>query len=227
MSSASDSPIICRTTPWYVRRMGLMFLMLAIFSAWFFKDWKWGYPKKAAMYAEYQRITALPNGQEEWLKVSAEKGWPKAPGDSDKITQDKIDEQRNFTFVMGAGALAVLITFLLNRGKVLTADAASFTPPGSKTPIPFSSVFRVNKIKWRNKGLAYIHYKDASGAEKKAVIDDLKYGGAEQVLNRLLANFNGEIIDVEEAAPVEKEASAAIEEPADAAKPPASSEGQA
>ena len=59
-------------------------------------------------------------------------------------------------------------------------------------------MFRVDKRKWKHKGLAAIFYRDEQGNEKKAVIDDLKYSGADQVLDRLLGRFSGEVIDLDE-----------------------------
>jgi hypothetical protein len=178
--------------------MLLMFAMLAAFAGWFYKDYRWGYPKKAEIYSEYKKVIAQPDGQAQWTKISQEKGWPYAPDD---ITADKIAEQGKFAIGLGIGALAVLATFLMNRGKQLTADAVSFTPPGAKAAIPFAAVTRVDKTRWKHKGLAYAYFKDASGAERKAVIDDLKFGGADQILNRLESQFGGEIIDVAEEPP--------------------------
>jgi hypothetical protein len=199
MSDPTSEPIVCPTTPWYTRRMLLMFAMLAAFAGWFYKDFKWGYPKKAAVYAEYKKVIDLPDGKAQWTKISQEKGWDDPP---DEITTDEIGTQGKFAVGLGLGALGVLVTFLLNRGKTLTADAAGFTPPGAKVAIPFAAVTRVDKTRWKHKGLAYAYYKDAAGAERKAVIDDLKFGGADRVLDRLLSVFGGEIIDVaEEPAP--------------------------
>jgi len=207
MSDPSTSPIVCATTPWYARRMLLMFAMLAAFAGWFYKDYRWGYPKKAAVYAEYKKVIGQPDGKTQWTALSKEKGWDDPP---DEITPDKIGEQGKFAVGLGLGALAVLATFVVNRGKKLTADASGFTPPGRRTPIPFTSVQRVDKTRWKHKGLAYAYYKDAAGTERKAVIDDLKYAGAEQVLDRLLSSFGGDIVDVaEESAPGAGEAGAA------------------
>lgn len=199
MSESSADPIICRTTPWYARRKLLMFLMLAAFAGWFYKDYRWGYPKKAEIYAEYKKITEQPDGQAVWTKVSKEKNWPYTP---DQITPDKIGTQGKFAVGLGLAALAVLGTFLINRGQRLTADATSFTPPRAKAPIPFTAVTRVDKTPWKNKGLAYVYYKEESGAERKAVIDDLMFGGADRILDRLLSAFGGEIIDVAEDPPL-------------------------
>jgi len=198
MSEPPTTAIVCPTTPWYMRRMLLMAGMLAAFAGWFYKDYRWGYPEKAAIFAEYQEIMTQPDGLAQWEKRAAEKKWPQQP---DEITPDKIGEQGKFAVGLGLAALAVLVTFLINRGKKLTADATSFTPPGHRTPIPFAAVTRIDKTRWKHKGLAYAYFKDPAGSERKAVIDDLKYAGADRVLQRLETTFGGEIIDVAEEPP--------------------------
>jgi hypothetical protein len=212
MSDPAASPIVCPTTPWYTRRMLLMFAMLAAFAGWFYKDYRWGYPKKAAVYAEYKKVIDQPDGKAQWTRISKEKGWDDPP---DEITPDKIGEQGKFAVGLGLGALAVLGTFLVNRGKKLTADASGFTPPGARAAIPYTSVVRVDKTRWKHKGLAYAYYKDAAGTERKAVIDDLKYGGADQILDRLLSSFGGDIVDIaEDAAPPTGESQSGASTPA-------------
>jgi hypothetical protein len=96
----------------------------------------------------------------------------------------------------------------LNRSKVLLGEDDHWvSPEGLK--IPYASVFRVDKRKWDNKGLAYAWYRSGS-VEKRAVIDDLKFGGADKVLDRILSRFSGELIEK-------------ISEPEGAAGPPADS----
>ena len=67
---------------------------------------------------------------------------------------------------------------------------------GQHVPL-FASAFRIDRRKWDHKGLAYVYYKDANDREKRAVIDDLIFGGAVKVLERLEANFKGDVIDLE------------------------------
>ena len=99
--------------------------------------------------------------------------------------------------VLGLAALAVLVRFLLQRGTTLRADETGLTTPAGRR-VPFDKVFRIDKRKWKNKGLAAIFYRDEQGNEKKADIDDLKYSGADQVLDRLLGRFSGEVVDLDE-----------------------------
>ena len=83
---------------------------------------------------------------------------------------------------------------MINRGKVLRADELSFTSPNGQRVL-FSSAHRIDKRKWDNKGLAYVHYRDENEKERRAVIDDLKFDGADKILDRLLENFDGELVE--------------------------------
>jgi hypothetical protein len=90
--------------------------------------------------------------------------------------------------------LAVLGTMIVNRKRVLRADAAAFfTPKGER--VPFASAFRVDQRKWDNKGLAYVYYRDEAEKERRATIDDLKFGGADAIRKRLLENFDGDLVE--------------------------------
>ncbi len=217
-AAGGTGEIVCHTTPWYFRRMGLMFLMVTAFGLWFLKDGLWKYPDEIAIYAEYQvfeeRSKAYDQFEAEgrlqdWPAFAAEKGWDEGepqdwrdyaasrdkplPEEPEERLPGKEREQLFWAAGMGALALAILVVFLINRPKSLKADATSFTTPDGRR-IAFDSVHRVDKRKWKNKGLAYAHYKSDKGAGK-ATIDDLKFGGADAVLDRLLANFEGELID--------------------------------
>lgn len=93
------------------------------------------------------------------------------------------------------GGLIVGVLLLLNRNKTLQGGEDHFiTPEGRR--VAFDEVFRIDKRKWDNKGLAYAWYREGgSGPERKAVIDDLKFDGAGRILDRLLASFSGELIE--------------------------------
>jgi len=59
-----------------------------------------------------------------------------------------------------------------------------------------ADAFRIDKRKWDQKALAYVFYREGGeGPIRKAIIDDLKYAQAGQVLEGLLANFHGELIE--------------------------------
>ncbi len=218
--SASE-PIVCRVTRWYYRRMGMLAGLCLVFGCLFLYDGIWGYPKVIAIAREKERFTkeflpsfdeakkygrleqwietakaqGMPTGVDgdppRWKSYAAQKGWEEEPK---LYSEREIAEQFHFAYGCFTGALIACILMLLNRGKVLRGEADHWvTPEGVR--IPYADVFRVDKRKWEHKGLAYAWYRTQPGAEKRAVIDDLKFGGADQILERLLSRFSGELIE--------------------------------
>ncbi len=218
--SASE-PIVCRVTSWYYRRMGMLAGLFLIFGLVFLYDGVLGYPKVVAIAQEKEKFmkeflpsfeAAKKDGRmEQWIADAKAKGMPTGvDGDSPRwksyaakngweeepklYSQREIAEQFYYAYGCLAGALIVGFLILLNRGKVLRGEADHWvTPEGLQ--IRYADVFRVDKRKWEHKGLAYAWCRTQKGAEKRAVFDDLKYGGADQVLERLLARFSGELIE--------------------------------
>jgi len=213
-------PILCRVTPWYYRRMGMLAGLCLVFGSFFLKDGLWGYPeavaiakKKEAFIHEFlpsfetakkngtmaewianAKAKDMPTGVDgdspRWKSYAAQNGWEEEPK---HFTDKEIAEQFYFAYGCFGAAVISLILILLNRGKVLRGEAAHWvTPEGVQ--IPYADVFRVDKRKWEHKGLAYAWYR-VQGVEKRAVIDDLKYSGADRILERLLARFSGELIE--------------------------------
>ncbi|OYW77063.1 MAG: hypothetical protein B7Z37_05970 [Verrucomicrobia bacterium 12-59-8] len=230
-------PILCRVTPWYFRRMGMLAGLCLIFGFVFLYDGLWGYPKvvaiaqkmewftkeylpsyeaakkegRLAQWMEDAKAKGLPTGVDgdspRWKSYAAQNGWPEEP----KLYSDhEIAEQFYFAYGCFAGALITGLLILLNRGKLLRGEADHWvTPEGVQ--IRYTDVFRVDKRKWEHKGLAYAWHRGQGGKEKRVVIDDLKYSGAERILERLLSRFSGELIEKvsepesSEAAPAEAE----------------------
>lgn len=219
-TSAPQGTIICTVTPWYHKRMGRMGLLLAFFALWFFKDGKWTWPeerRQAEVLTDFRRLRddydkAKTEGRlEAWTAEAKTKGYPLNeegmliktaayaaqhdwPEDPKLRTPQEIEQQFYYAAGAGIAALLVLGFWMLNRGRKLIGEADHFiTPEGVR--VAFSEVFRVDKRKWDNKGLAYVSYKTASGGEKTAVIDDLKFEGAEHVLARVVSHFSGELIE--------------------------------
>jgi hypothetical protein len=198
MSDSTDpnAPIVCHASGWYLwKRVVPMSIVPLLMSAYFFYDYKVGYPAKLEIYEEFQRYKK-EGRSEEWVRYSADQGWPKEP---DLMDQRKIDEQ--FHWGVGVGILGIwcLGYYLLSYPKKLKSDATSFTPPWSG-PIPFSSVVKLDKRPWKLKGLAKVFYQKGSKV-KTVMIDDLRFPGAEKVLARLEHHFTGEIIDNAEEPP--------------------------
>lgn len=201
--------------------MGMLAGLLLVFGLVFLYDGFRGYPKsveiakrKEWFTSEYlpsfdraksggrlelwiaeSKAKGLPTGIDgeppRWVSFAAQNGWDENP----KLYSDReIAEQFWFGYGCIAGALVVGIIILLNRGKVLRGEADHWvTPEGVK--IAYADVFRVDKRKWEHKGLAYAWHRSVNATARRAVIDDLKFGGADRILERLLSRFSGELIE--------------------------------
>jgi hypothetical protein len=219
---AKEEVIECRVTPWYFKRMGMLAAMLIVFAGLFFYDGIWGYAaknEKAAMKERFEeevlkgydraksentldawraemiekRWPVDINGQPpKWMSYAAEHGIDEKPK---RYSDKEIAEQFWWGGTMGLGSLIVGVLVFLNRSKMLKGYAEHWVTPEGKEVL-YTDVFRVDKRKWDNKGLAYAFHRGADGVkEVREVIDDLKFAGADRVLERLLARFRGELIE--------------------------------
>jgi len=218
-----EETIICRVTPWFYRRMGIMSVMFLFFGLYFVYDGWRGYPeenkiaekkvwfeqtvqkaydeakKEGAESLKAWMVKAKSEGwindlesPPRWDAYAAERSWSSEPK---MHSPDAIEQQYYWGGAMLLGTLYCGGLLLLNRNKTFVGNFDHMVMPDGKK-VQFSDVFKVDKRKWDNKGLAYAYYRTSeSGAEQKAVIDDLKFDGAGKVLERLLAQFSGELIE--------------------------------
>lgn len=229
MQTARSDIIECPVTPWYYKRMGLMAAMFLVFGLLFFKDGAYAWPKEATMAAERERyqtdvLDAYDkarsagtlgawqaeakaqgidlNAQGEplpWAAIAARKSWPEKPK---KRTPAEIEQQFYWGYAMMLGVVIIGALILRSRNQKLIGHADHFITPDGRR-VNHADAFRIDKRKWEHKALAYVFYREGgAGATRKAVIDDLKYAGAGQVLAALESNFHGELIE-KQAAPVE------------------------
>lgn len=272
----ANADIVCRVDGRYYRQMGLLFLLFIGFAAWFFYDWKFGYPNENPVFFEWSMHSGverlhesgtLPQAEGEgaetqqwidairaqldsmdgelkkiesdstsenldwqklWDSAAMSREWPageppnwneynkvlgRSSGKPDFHSADSIAEQSHFFYGGLALAGVVLVNFLLNFRKKLRADAEAFyTPSGER--IAFADVFRVDKRKWYGRGIAYVYHGTEGSDEKKAKIDDWVYTGASRILDRLMADFTGELIDRAEPEDDDEEAEEEVEEAA-------------
>lgn len=148
---------------------------------------------------DYERMKSL-QWQQLWLEYSAARGMdadpPEKPFDARKIREQWI------VLWICLGLAALTLFFLLRTSRrSLHADHEAFTSASGRR-IPYCEIHTLDLRKWKNKGLAYIHHEGAAG-KGRARIDGLTYGGfdkeqgepAEQLMQRLLSHFNGQLIE--------------------------------
>jgi|GEM_PF-4030340 len=141
-----------------------------------------------------------------WKEFSSEIGIGEKPASSFK-EKKKVNEQLYFGIGMITLSFLTSLFALRMKRRFMAVDDEAYYAPGSKK-ILYSDIFKIDKRKWDNKGLATLYYKDGS-AEKKVRFDGMVYGGldkkdgepAEKVFQVIMNNFKGEVVDYEEEDP--------------------------
>jgi len=141
-----------------------------------------------------------------WLEYTAERHMPdKQPEHVESrefaFGPKKLREQAAMGGVCALLALGAGIVLVRTLRRSLEVDARALTTQDGRR-IEYERFDRLDKRKWKSKGLAYAWYEDG-GKTRKVRIDGLTYGGfrkedgepAERLMERLEQNFSGELID--------------------------------
>ena len=188
-----------RITPVWKKRMLLLIAFVLASGGWFFYDGYIGWPaeaKRHATYAEFvdglvergeisREIADTPHNkslEEAWRDHAREHGL------STSVPSERTEEDFRQQKIIGAGAVAVAVAmfwwFVLSCRRVLRADDSTIYAVDGKH-VPLDSVVGVNKKRWDSKGIAVVYYSTGDGKRAKAVLDDYKYGGAEEILDEV------------------------------------------
>ncbi len=180
-------------------RMGIILLLLVGSAGWFFYDGLVAYPKYNEGAAAYAQLTEM--AREEGLsEAEAEKEaaarWEKCAANFSGDPQEppkhakNVEQQIHFGIGLAIVALVFLAWVLREMRRVIRADdetfdglTTAFPPFNGSVRVRFSSVFGIDRRKWKNKGIAYVHYKDERGRRCRVIIDDYKYAGSEAILD--------------------------------------------
>lgn len=109
-----------------------------------------------------------------WSQYAAEQGWNESCPDAFKNRQ-VIESQ--FNWAIGAGLLGAVALFYLLRNlfRDMRVDGVAYKAPNGEV-VPFASIFKIDKRKWNTKGLAFLHFRDGNGKERRSRIDGMVYG---------------------------------------------------
>ena len=124
--------------------------------------------------------------------LSGKKGW--SDSEPKYHTSSEILAQIIIGSILLLSALYVLMLTLINRGRSIGSDEVSFTTEKGLV-IDFKTINKIDTRKWNKKGLAYLFYANEKGLQSKTVIDDLKYKGADEILERIKNEFTGELVE--------------------------------
>lgn len=142
-----------------------------------------GQPRK--LFTEYQS------------EVGLKKDVPEHPHDAGSIREQWIVFYICLALVLGAAFI-----LLRTLGRSISVDGEALYPADGGR-VPFADLVRLDLRKWETKGLAFASAKLPNGAERRVRLDGLTYGGfkkdegepAEQLMQRVKANFSGEILE--------------------------------
>ena len=181
----------------YRLRLVLMTLMMVGFGLYCVYDGHIAYPKTKEIGLAYQELkTQHPDDfPERWPDLAESNGWPtKVPK---KIkTEPEYDSDIKTQWIMAAitGPLGLFFGFKLLRESfrwVAMDEAKGLTASGGHDA-PWESITRLDRERWKTKGIAQVVYNNASGGgERKILLDDFKSDRAaigliyEAVLERL------------------------------------------
>jgi hypothetical protein len=137
------------------------------------KDGIWTYP------SQRERALALKQlGEEdrldEWDELARERGWSLS---TSGLGEPKHEGEITFQFVMAAGSALIglwLISLPLRaRGRWVEANDRGLTSSWGQN-VDFDQIVRLDKFRWRNKGIAKISYQDGN-RKRRFVLDNYKF----------------------------------------------------
>jgi hypothetical protein len=160
--------------------------------------------KWPAILSDYAKIKPLQHNLL-WQEYSGENRM------SNKIAEHpfdagKIQEQIVVFYICLGLALVTLYILVRTSRRTIRADSEALFTSGGRS-IPYTDMKTLDLRKWDTKGIAIIDFEGTSG-RGRARIDGLTYGGfkkeqdqpAEKLMDRIRANFSGEIIEYTTAA---------------------------
>ncbi len=202
-------PIVCRTSPWFFKRMLLLMALTGGLSAFFLYDGLFGYPRKnhiADLHGAFEAVaegkTTLPPeamaGKSEerrreleeafeaarsgaaWAGFAAARRLPEK--EPKRYAESEIREQFHFAAGMFAVTLVIGGVAVARRRRTLRADGEAIHLP-SGLRIPFDAIVRIDLQRW-DRGIGKVVHRSESGGESVAKIDDYIYAGSGKVLQR-------------------------------------------
>lgn len=198
----------------YLWRYWLIILMGLGSAAWFFYDAMVGYPQQVKLAQAYEELSGLESGPraERWRELAARQGWPQLPPVK---SSREIEESIRFQYIYGGLAAlvgAAMLGYLLmaRNSWVEETDTGLTTSWGQS--VDFSTVTKLNKRRWKDKGIARVDYLD-QGKKRQFVFDDFKYDRTAigQILQRLESQLPADCI-IEAADEAADDANAQAEE---------------
>lgn len=170
----------------YLARPLLMTVIVLGFGIAFLYDGFVRYPREHAMFTTYQQIrgehTAADGRydfaaiESAWVAKAAENGWPVAfSGDAPGQLRAgwDIPIQRLLGVVLVPVGLLLGAGFIRQVGRWIEADDSGLSASWGPR-VAWNQITRLDKTRWKTKGIAYVHYGTQAG-ERRLKLDDWEY----------------------------------------------------
>lgn len=167
--SSGGMPAEARVTKMWTQQKGLIPLLFLFFGAYFLYDGFIGYPRSDERFQTHQALKDQPGA---WEKLCAEKGWKTEPPEK-FLGPSKYQEQFWFGSLTALVGLISLIYWQRQRKTVIRNDETGISTDRPLV-IPYTSITRVDKRVWKDKGYAYIYFQEGSRLGK-LTLDDAKH----------------------------------------------------
>ncbi len=195
-------------SPGYRWRLGIIAIATLAMGAYFVYDGAIGYPHIKAVYEAYNEAKDAPgdNFQATWEARVQKEGW-----DVDLYTTPPHkDDGDIFTQFLMAGlcgliGLPILALFLHTYLRWVASDGQGLRANGGKHA-PWDTITRVDKARWKSKGIAVVQYA-ADGGQRTITLDDWKFQAqpTRDIMREIEMHIDRERIDGELELPPEEE----------------------
>ena len=157
----------------FFRKFLFVFLGCLAYSGWCLYDGLWAYPRKLTVALAYEELPE-EGRREAWEELAKEKGWP--PVTPQKTAEDiRHDISSQFLMIVLCMLFGIpaVIMWMGGQGTWIEGDE-SVLRNSKGNEVPIDTITKIDKKKWREKGIAKIYY-EVDGKTKKFVMDDFKY----------------------------------------------------
>jgi len=155
----------------YLGKFGVTALLCFGIALWFLYDGAIAYPsqrERALKYLELQESDRL----DEWSEVARERGWPLEDPGEPKEEYDSFVQYAMAVVLLLPGLICSAM-FLRHRGRWIELDQCEIRT-SSRSTFEVRDIVRVDKKKWRSKGIVSIVYQSGH-RRRRVILDDWKY----------------------------------------------------
>lgn len=172
----NDTPTVKATiSNGYRWRLVLITLMMLGFGAYCVYDWQIGYPLKQQQFVEFTQIKEdnPKNFPEVWAAYAAERGWPTSSSGIEEKSDTDILTQLIMALICLPIGFFFLFKLVTESRRWVAMDDTGISGSGGHR-VAWDSIQSLDESRWATKGIAWLHYQDGNGSERKLLLDDFK-----------------------------------------------------